>query len=60
MGAKITKIKNDPSRYLTRKSLALSAFSGSACKRDSGHERREASGVLDTRWYILLPKRSNR
>lgn len=55
MRAKITKIKNDPSRYITRRSLAISAFAKSVSKRDSDHERREASGLVDNRWYIRLP-----
>lgn len=54
MRAKITKIKNDRSRYVTRKSLALSAFAKSVSKRDLAHARREAAGVLDNRWYIRL------
>jgi len=55
MRAKNAKIKNDRSRYVTRKSLALSAFAKSVSKLDLAHSPREAAGVFDGRWYIRLP-----
>lgn len=58
MRAKMTKIKNDPSRYMTRKSLAIAAFEKSGSKRNADHVRREAAGMLDSRWYISLPSAS--
>ena len=58
MRAKITKIRNDRSQYVTRKSLALSAFAKSVSKRDLAHERRDAAGVLDDRWYMRVSSKT--
>lgn len=53
------KVKNDPSRYVTRASLAGAVSDKSSPTDSTGdrvdQERRNAAGVLDQRWYLQLP-----
>jgi len=55
-----TKVKNDPSRYITRTSLASAvrvkpAQPDKAAVERAEQERRDAAGTIDSRWYIQLP-----
>ena len=57
-----SKIKNDPTRYLTRASLGGALVDRKADTQPAEAERRraevaqrDARGVLDQRWYIQLP-----
>jgi hypothetical protein len=57
-----SKIKNEPSRYLTRAALAgsFSDPKGNKSPQSTESERtveeqRDAKGILDRRWYIQLP-----
>jgi hypothetical protein len=55
------RTKNEPSEYLTRASLA-GADAGKPVVKRSANEvakqlKRNVAGVLDTRWYIQLPRK---
>lgn len=56
----ITKLKNDPGKYVTRAKLggagAVSAASSGQTKGEAIHvAERFSKGTLDDRWYMQLP-----
>lgn len=55
------KIKNDPTKYLSRASLASYSshklVSPIQQRIDNNqHQKREAAGILDNLWYLNLPQ----
>lgn len=56
------KIKNNPSGYITRSSLAGTDFrvcrpTSQQTSNSAEQEKRHALGAIDVRWYIQLPSK---
>jgi hypothetical protein len=55
------KTKNDPSRYVTRASLAAARPAKAKIADQLEQERRDSAAQVDERWYIqLAPRRRQR